>query len=59
MADIAIITTNAPRPTNLLEVQTFDGSTDSMLLGSNPITGSGLTAGRRYVVGLMGFFQHL
>ena len=56
---IATLPDTAPRPTGMLEVQTHNGGTVSMLLGSNTITCSGLTKGRRYVVNLIGFFQHL
>ena len=48
---------DAPTPVNTLEVQTWDGGYVFIGAGSRSVQCRGITANRRYVVDLIGFFQ--
>ena len=48
---------NAPKNLDLIEVQTHDGSSIWLNAGSKTIYSSGLKAGTRYIVDIIGFFE--
>lgn len=54
---IAYLGSDAPRPVGLIEMQTADGGIIYMNDGSTTLESSGLTAGKRYIINLVGFFK--
>ena len=48
---------DAPTPINTLEVQTWDGGSVYIEAGSRSVRCRGISANRRYVVDLIGFFK--
>lgn len=48
---------NAPRNLELIETQVWDGASVWLNAGNNVVYGNGLTAGRRYILDLIGFFS--
>ena len=49
--------TDAPTPVQLIEEQTFDGSSIWVDAGSRTVMGNGLKAGTRYILNLGGYFE--
>lgn len=47
----------APTPVQLIEEQTFDGSSIWVDAGSRTVMGNGLKAGTRYILNLGGYFE--
>lgn len=47
----------APTPVQLIEEQTFDGSSVWVDKGSRTVMGNGLKAGTRYILNLGGYFE--
>ena len=47
----------APTPVQLIEEQTFDGSSVWVDAGSRTVMGNGLKAGTRYILNLGGYFE--
>ena len=47
----------APTPINTLKVQTWDGGNVFIDAGARAVQCSGLSANRRYIIDLVGFFQ--
>ena len=47
----------APTPVQLIEEQTFDGSSIWVDKGSRTVMGNGLKAGTRYILNLGGYFE--
>ena len=52
-----ILPSNAPTPIELIETQTFDGSSIWIDPKSRSVMGNGLKAGVRYIVDLTGYFE--
>ena len=48
---------DAPTPVQLIEEQTFDGSSIWVDAGSRTVMGNGLKAGTRYILNLGGYFE--
>lgn len=54
---ILTLPANCPTPSKLIEAQTWDGGSVWLDANSREVQSSGLTANRRYVVDLLGFFN--
>lgn len=54
---IMTLPNNCPAPAKLIEVQTRDGGTVWLAANSRTVYSQGLTANRRYIVDLFGFFN--
>ena len=54
---IMTLPSNCPTPTQLIEVQTWDGGSVWLDANNREVQSSGLTANRRYIVDLLGFFN--
>lgn len=54
---IATLPSNCPTPQSLIEVQLYDAGTLWIEGGSRTINGLGLTANRRYIIDLVGYFN--
>lgn len=52
-----VLPTEAPTPVQLIEEQTFDGSSIWVDAGSRTVMGNGLKAGTRYILNLGGYFE--
>lgn len=54
---ILTLPANCPTPSKLIEAQTWDGGSVWLDANSREVQSMGLTANRRYVVDLLGFFN--
>ena len=52
-----VLPPEAPTPVQLIEEQTFDGSSIWVDAGSRTVMGNGLKAGTRYILNLGGYFE--
>ena len=52
-----VLPAEAPTPVQLIEEQTFDGSSIWVDAGSRTVMGNGLKAGTRYILNLGGYFE--
>ena len=57
VATAFVLPYNAPDPVNTLEVQTWDGGYVYIEAGTKSVRCKGISANRRYVIDLIGFFK--